>query len=395
MANTPRTIGYKHPESINDSREDERQALRRARVCSREVGTFSEELFVVPPTPRYNIDVPQVPCCGEALAVAANEKVKTGPKRWVIDTGSGNDLVGKADLTPMDIRDVEKFSPSLVLATANGHIVVDDCVDLQVSKLLLVIKAKILPDTPAVLSVGKRCMEEDYSFIWHKGKLPILIHPDGKVTVLKLDNLVPYIEEWGNGGTALPGLVVNEGAVAQEGIPNAKAVAKGGIEDAAAVAEAEIPEAVALTGEEKLKAVAKSPEHALTHLPKNPYCQACQNAKAYKKQARRRDPATKQKASAFGDLVMADHMVVMKDSEERVSGEKAALMIYDEGTDWRELVGVPSKSAAHAELALQTFVGSEKVKAFYSDNSKELKAAARKLAWVHATATPYRPESNG
>ena len=92
---------------------------------------------------------------------------------------------------------------------------------------------------------------------------------------------------------------------------------------------------------------------------------------------------------------MADHMVVMKDSEEGVSGEKAALMIYDEGTDWCELVGVPTKSANHAELALRTFMGDEKVKAFYSDNSKELKAAARKLAWVRATATPYRPESNG
>jgi ribosomal protein L34E len=35
------------------------------------------------------------------------------------------------------------------------------------------------------------------------------------------------------------------------------------------------------------------------------------------------------------------------------------------------------------------------VKAFYSDNSPELVAAARAMHWPHTTSTPGRPASNG
>ena len=371
LSNAPRQIGYKHAATINDSAENVRQAIRRASVCSIELGTFNAGVG----------SAEQLTYVGKALAMPAVFG-GSGPQRWVMDTGSGNDLVGKQDLNAAVMRDAEKFSPPMILATANGHIVVDDEVDLQVAKLKLVVRPKVLLNTPAVLSIGKRCMEDGFDFVWRRRELPQLVHPDGTVTVMPLDNLVPYLEEeTGNRNSpiALPGIEVGGSSGSGEPI---------------AVQEVVVPEALvqpgaldvlAMTGDQRLKAIAESPEHALTHLPKNAFCKACQSAKAYKKQARRRDPETRVRAAAFGDLVMADHMVVMKDSEEGVSGEKAALMIYDEGTDYRELVGVQSKSAHHAELALKAFVGEGSVKTFYSDNSKELKRAARNLEWVHAT----------
>ena len=46
--------------------------------------------------------------------------------------------------------------------------------------------------------------------------------------------------------------------------------------------------------------------------------------------------------------------------------------------------------------ALQHFVGpAEKVGVFYTDDAPELKDAAKRLRWRHATSTPGRPQSNG
>ena len=54
------------------------------------------------------------------------------------------------------------------------------------------------------------------------------------------------------------------------------------------------------------------------------------------------------------------------------------------------------KSADEAIRALGDFVGPKfSVANFYSDNSPELIRAARQLNWVHGTATPGRPATNG
>ena len=51
----------------------------------------------------------------------------------------------------------------------------------------------LLESSPPVLSVGKRCMEEGYSFHWPSGHNPYLISPDGKRHDLEVDNVVPYL----------------------------------------------------------------------------------------------------------------------------------------------------------------------------------------------------------
>ncbi len=63
--------------------------------------------------------------------------------------------------------------------------------------------------------------------------------------------------------------------------------------------------------------------------------------------------------------------------------------------DMRDLIPLPDKTAAEAQLALRTFVGRTKVERFFSDRSLELKKAAKDLKWVHDKATPHRPESHG
>ena len=42
---------------------------------------------------------------------------------------------------------------------------------------------------------------------------------------------------------------------------------------------------------------------------------------------------------------------------------------------------------------MKEFAGRQRVSEFYSDCSKELKAAAKAIGWTHALATPHRPSS--
>ena len=54
------------------------------------------------------------------------------------------------------------------------------------------------------------------------------------------------------------------------------------------------------------------------------------------------------------------------------------------------------KSTEESVRALGDFVGPKvNVANFYSDNSPELIRAAKDLSWVHGTATPGRPATNG
>ena len=104
----------------------------------------------------------------------------------------------------------------------------------------------------------------------------------------------------------------------------------------------------------------------------------------------------------FGDLLLADHVFLRKDNEDSLvnvglEGEKALLNIYDVATGYKGVAASRSKSAIDSQYGLKTFVGNQadKVKSFYTDNSKELKKAAEDLGWVHPTSHPYRHASNG
>jgi hypothetical protein len=85
----------------------------------------------------------------------------------------------------------------VVFSTANGSAPAKGRVRLQVPGLDEIIDPYILADTPAVLSVGRRCRAEGYSFIWLNGYKPVFtkILPNGKLCVICLDVIgdIPYL----------------------------------------------------------------------------------------------------------------------------------------------------------------------------------------------------------
>ena len=52
--------------------------------------------------------------------------------------------------------------------------------------------AWVMERSPAVLSLGRRCMKEGFCFFWFKGRKPYLVSPTGKVIVLDVVGDIPY-----------------------------------------------------------------------------------------------------------------------------------------------------------------------------------------------------------
>ncbi|MFM7988091.1 MAG: hypothetical protein ACKPKO_53135, partial [Candidatus Fonsibacter sp.] len=51
----------------------------------------------------------------------------------------------------------------------------------------------LMSNAPLVLTVGYRCMEKGYSFIWPSGKNPYFIRPDGMIIHLFVRGYIPYL----------------------------------------------------------------------------------------------------------------------------------------------------------------------------------------------------------
>ena len=78
---------------------------------------------------------------------------------------------------------------------------------------------------------------------------------------------------------------------------------------------------------ERLRKETRSSRHQLLHYTKNPYCKICQEAKPYQVQGRCRDPPEVEKSKKFGDLVLADHMVIKNQDAMGKDGERDGRMV--------------------------------------------------------------------
>ena len=121
----------------------------------------------------------------------------------------------------------------------------------------------------------------------------------------------------------------------------------------------------------------------------------CQETKVKAAQAKRRDPTVAHAPLRFGDLVLGDHLVMPGEDHHGNGGQTAGLLLKGVGTNWRDCVATVDKGSLESQRVMREFTGRQRVSEFYSDCSKELKAAAKVVHWSHALATPHRPTSRG
>ena len=82
-------------------------------------------------------------------------------------------------------------SPTTVI-TANGEVQTHEEATVHVKELDIFLTMKVLENTPAVLSLGKLCDENGYSYEWINGQKPHLIK-DGIRIICNTENFVPIV----------------------------------------------------------------------------------------------------------------------------------------------------------------------------------------------------------
>ena len=117
--------------------------------------------------------------------------VEERDKRFIMDSGSGHDLISAKKIDRMDLP---TYDDTVVnFHTANGVTRSTKRSDIKFEAFDEPAQAHILEDTPSVMSMGKRCVDLGYSFIWPSGKTPYMIDPNGDIIEMTVRDYIPYI----------------------------------------------------------------------------------------------------------------------------------------------------------------------------------------------------------
>ena len=98
-------------------------------------------------------------------------------------------IISKKDLSNAEMDTLTKSCSPTTVITANGEVQTHEEAIVYVKELDIFL---ILDNTPAVLSLGKLCDENGYSYEWINGQKPHLIK-DGIRIICNTENFVPIV----------------------------------------------------------------------------------------------------------------------------------------------------------------------------------------------------------
>ena len=84
-------------------------------------------------------------------------------------------MISKKDLSEAEMDTLTKSCSPTIVITANGEVQTQEEAIVYVKELDIFLTMKVLENTPAVLSLGKLCDENGYSYEWINGQKPHLI----------------------------------------------------------------------------------------------------------------------------------------------------------------------------------------------------------------------------
>ena len=100
--------------------------------------------------------------------------------------------ISKKDLSDAETDTLTKSCSPTMVITANGEVQTHEGAIVYVKELDIFLTMKVLENTPAVLSLGKLCDENGYSYEWINGQKPHLIK-DGIRMICNTENVVPIV----------------------------------------------------------------------------------------------------------------------------------------------------------------------------------------------------------
>ena len=109
-----------------------------------------------------------------------------------MDSGASMHMISKKDLSEAKMDTLTKSCSPTIVITANGEVQTQEEAIVYVKALDIFLTMKVLENTPAVLSLGKLCDENGYSYEWINGQKPHLIK-NGIRIICNTENFVPIV----------------------------------------------------------------------------------------------------------------------------------------------------------------------------------------------------------
>ena len=353
---------------------------------------------------------------GNTDLASAYSTVKIQKKaKFIMDTGCGYDLISHRKARELDL-DTYEGEDRMVFMTANGITETRTITDCSVDSFEEDPKPFVLDQTPAVFSVGMRCMKQGYTFVWPPEKQPFMINKDGMRIDLHSRDDIPYLIP-GEGSEPhkerlaadIHNLINQKVLVAD--VPAVAGEDGGGDDAAGEVIDGNDGEVADEEGEDDgmievdihegeprlakpgaLKAEAKTIAHLLTHRYKNPYCQSCIRAKM--KHFKTYRGAFKRKLKKWGDLVTFDFADLERNSYLNACDDKELLVIRDRFTGMIQSFPMKEKDADNIVLSIKRFAGNRKIAFAYSDQAPQFVKACKELKITLDTSVPGRKVTN-
>ena len=113
-------------------------------------------------------------------------------EREVVDSGASMHMIRKKDLSDAEMDTLTTSCSPTIVITANGEVQTHEEATVYVKELDIFLTMKVLENTPAVVSLGKLCDENGYSYEWIHGQKPHLIL-NGIRIPCNTENFVPIV----------------------------------------------------------------------------------------------------------------------------------------------------------------------------------------------------------
>ena len=118
--------------------------------------------------------------------------LKPEEREFVVDSGASMHMISKMDLSDAEMDTLTKSCSPTIVITANGEVQTHEEATVYAKELDIFLTMKVLENTPAVLSLGKLCDENGYSYEWINGQKPHLIK-NGIRIPCNTENFVPVV----------------------------------------------------------------------------------------------------------------------------------------------------------------------------------------------------------
>ena len=303
-------------------------------------------------------------------------------------------MISKKDLSDAEMDTSTKSCIPTIIITANGEVHTHEEAIVYVKELDIFLTMKVLENTQAVLSLGKLCDENEYSYEWINGQKPHLIKDWIRIicnTENFVPNVVPVLSSSSSGSSStsktplkqeshsssssssssssatvseiqirerkdgnssdISPVLVSDLVDDRSGQPEETTIERRNLCD-----DSEIPEwlqefrevlvddEIPLQGgshassshEASLEPTTKRREDMGKHsvyndFPEDRNCEICQRTKITRSPCRRRNGEAVPRAVNFGDLITADHKILFDNCESR-NNHRYAVVVQDPAT---------------------------------------------------------------